>query len=178
MGITDSESWRIAFRRKPMSLIMHDARTSKLSKTLSVVSLTMLGIGFVIGSGIFVLTGQAAAKYAGPALSLSFVISVLLDSSVTHSLTPLTQSIACFLTGLSYAELAAAIPVTGSAYVLAVLHSTYIHTYTPKQQLHLHVRTLRRVHRMDSRAMSHSRVPLYGCSCCCRLVRDFSRAAV
>lgn len=63
-------------------------------------SLTLLGIGAVIGAGIFVLTGQAAAQYAGPAIVISFVISGL----------------ACAFAGLSYAEFSAMIPVAGSAY--------------------------------------------------------------
>ena len=135
MGITDSESWRIAFRRKPMSLIMHDARTSKLSKTLSVVSLTMLGIGFVIGSGIFVLTGQAAAKYAGPALSLSFVFAVLLGL-FSHSFTYSAHTVHCLLP--HGVELCRACG-SDSGYwqrVCPLLHGTYIHTYT-----HTHTKT-------------------------------------
>ena len=60
----------------------------------------MLGIGAVIGAGIFVLTGTAAADYAGPAIVLSFVFA----------------GIACAFAGLCYAEFAALLPVSGSAY--------------------------------------------------------------
>ena len=74
-----------------------------LTKTLGPFSLIGLGIGCIIGAGIFVLTGKAAASYAGPAISLSFVLS----------------GIACAFVGLCYAELAAMIPASGSAYTYA-----------------------------------------------------------
>jgi basic amino acid/polyamine antiporter, APA family len=74
-----------------------------LTKTLGPFSLIGLGIGCIIGAGIFVLTGKAAANYAGPAISLSFVLS----------------GIACAFVGLCYAELAAMIPASGSAYTYA-----------------------------------------------------------
>jgi len=71
-----------------------------LQRTLTGTQLIMLGIGAVIGAGIFVLTGQAAAEYAGPAVMLSFVFA----------------GIACAFAGLCYAEFAAMLPVSGSAY--------------------------------------------------------------
>ncbi|OHE86546.1 MAG: amino acid permease [Verrucomicrobia bacterium RIFCSPLOWO2_12_FULL_64_8] len=71
-----------------------------LRRSLSTFNLINLGIGGVIGAGIFVLTGQAAAQYAGPAIALSFVIS----------------GFGCLCAGLCYAEYAAMIPVCGSAY--------------------------------------------------------------
>src|SRR6201994_618095 len=74
-----------------------------LTKTLGPFSLIGLGIGCIIGAGIFVLTGKAAASYAGPAISLSFILS----------------GIACAFVGLCYAELAAMIPASGSAYTYA-----------------------------------------------------------
>src|SRR6201990_1897783 len=74
-----------------------------LVRSLGPFSLIGLGIGCIIGAGIFVLTGKAAASYAGPAISLSFVLS----------------GIACAFVGLCYAELAAMIPVSGSAYTYA-----------------------------------------------------------
>ncbi|MGD0102758.1 MAG: amino acid permease [Rhodopila sp.] len=74
-----------------------------LNKTLGPFSLVGLGIGCIIGAGIFVLTGKAAASYAGPAIALSFVLS----------------GIACAFVGLCYAELAAMIPASGSAYTYA-----------------------------------------------------------
>lgn len=74
-----------------------------LKRTLTATQLTMLGIGAVIGAGIFVLTGQAAAMHAGPAIMLSFVLAGL----------------ACAFAGLCYAEFAAMMPVSGSAYSYA-----------------------------------------------------------
>lgn len=74
-----------------------------LTKTLGPLSLVSLGIGCIIGAGIFVLTGKAAASYAGPAISLSFVLS----------------GVACAFVGLCYAEMAAMIPISGSAYTYA-----------------------------------------------------------
>jgi APA family basic amino acid/polyamine antiporter len=71
-----------------------------LNRTLGAMNLTMLGIGAIIGAGIFVLTGLAAALHAGPAVPLSFVAA----------------AIACGLAGLCYAEMASAVPVAGSAY--------------------------------------------------------------
>lgn len=80
-----------------------DGPNRALAKTLGPFSLVCLGIGCIIGAGIFVLTGKAAASYAGPAISLSFVLA----------------GIACALVGLCYAELATMIPVSGSAYTYA-----------------------------------------------------------
>src|SRR5690242_2210192 len=77
-----------------------EADTHHLSKTLGPVSITALGIGGIIGAGIFVLTGTAAAKYAGPAIMLSFVLG----------------GIVCSFVGLCYSELAAMLPVAGSTY--------------------------------------------------------------
>ena len=77
-----------------------DAEGHQLKRTLSATALTMLGIGGIIGTGIFVLTGVAAAQYAGPALVLSFLVA----------------GVGCALAGLCYAEFAAMIPVSGSAY--------------------------------------------------------------
>jgi basic amino acid/polyamine antiporter, APA family len=73
---------------------------NELRRALSATALTLLGIGGIIGTGIFVLTGTAAANHAGPALALSFIIA----------------GIGCTLAGLCYAEFAAMIPVSGSAY--------------------------------------------------------------
>jgi APA family basic amino acid/polyamine antiporter len=71
-----------------------------LRRALGALNLTMLGIGAIIGAGIFVLTGTAAAQYAGPAIVLSFVLAGL----------------GCLFAGLCYAEFAAMIPIAGSAY--------------------------------------------------------------
>ena len=88
--------------RKSLEAIAASAegRGESLAKTLGPLSLIGLGIGCIIGAGIFVLTGKAAASFAGPAISLSFVLA----------------GIACAFVGLCYAELAAMIPVSGSAY--------------------------------------------------------------
>jgi len=80
-----------------------DGNGKGLTKTLGPVSLIGLGIGCIVGAGIFVLTGKAAASYAGPAISLSFILS----------------GVACAFVGLCYAELAAMIPASGSAYTYA-----------------------------------------------------------
>src|SRR5216117_1015100 len=71
-----------------------------LKRVLGPLNLVTLGIGAIIGAGIFVLTGEAAAQYAGPAIVLSFVLA----------------GIACAFAGLCYAEFAAMIPISGSAY--------------------------------------------------------------
>lgn len=71
-----------------------------LKRALSALNLTTLGIGAIIGAGIFVLTGAAAAQYAGPAITLSFVAG----------------GIACAFAGLCYAEMASTVPIAGSAY--------------------------------------------------------------
>jgi APA family basic amino acid/polyamine antiporter len=88
--------------RKSLEAIAASAE-GRLPKTLGPFSLIGLGIGCIIGAGIFVLTGKAAASYAGPAISLSFILS----------------GIACAFVGLCYAELAAMIPASGSAYIYA-----------------------------------------------------------
>lgn len=89
------------FRKMPIEkLLSHSKEGKGLKKVLGAFELTMLGIGAIIGTGIFVLTGVAAADYAGPALVLSFIIS----------------GMACVFAALCYAELSAAIPISGSAY--------------------------------------------------------------
>ncbi len=80
-----------------------EAGEKGLSKTLSRSNLIMLGIGAIIGAGIFSITGTAAADHAGPAIVLSFIVS----------------GIACVFAGLCYAEMASMIPVAGSAYTFA-----------------------------------------------------------
>src|SRR5580658_11063606 len=90
------------FRRKPIASLMADADTHAggLKRALGAFDLTLLGIGAIVGAGIFVLTGVAAAEYAGPAIVVSFVVS----------------GFACAMAALCYAEFAAMIPVAGSAY--------------------------------------------------------------
>jgi len=93
---------RQMFRRKPAAMLMAEADSGSggLKRALGALDLTMLGIGAIVGAGIFVLTGVAAAKYAGPAVTLSFVVS----------------GFACAMAALCYAEFAAMIPIAGSAY--------------------------------------------------------------
>ncbi len=77
-----------------------DGEGHQMSKTLGLGSITAMGIGAIIGAGIFVLTGTAAAQYAGPGIMLSFILG----------------GIACTFVGLCYSELSAMIPVCGSSY--------------------------------------------------------------
>jgi len=90
------------FRRKSLTKLFEEAKSDDhgLKRHLGAWNLTFLGVGAVIGAGIFVLTGQAAAQYAGPGIVISFIISGL----------------ACAFAGLCYAEFAAMIPISGSAY--------------------------------------------------------------
>ncbi len=90
------------FRTKPVDQLLLEAGDKEhgLRRALSGTSLVTLGIGAIIGTGIFVLTGTVAANYAGPALVLSFIISAL----------------GCVFAGLCYAEFASMIPISGSAY--------------------------------------------------------------
>src|SRR5271163_3335907 len=90
------------FRRKPIASLMADAESHAggLRRALGAFDLTLLGIGAIVGAGIFVLTGVAAAEYAGPAIVVSFIVS----------------GFACAMAALCYAEFAAMIPVAGSAY--------------------------------------------------------------
>ena len=78
-------------------------KNQQLNRTLTRSNLILLGIGGIIGAGIFVLTGQAAAVYAGPAVTISFIVAGL----------------ACAFAGLAYAEFASMIPISGSAYSYA-----------------------------------------------------------
>lgn len=86
--------------RKSVEQIQAETENSDLKRTLGPLNLVLLGIGCIIGTGIFVLTGQAAALHAGPGIMISFVITGTL----------------CGFVALCYAELAAAVPVSGSAY--------------------------------------------------------------
>jgi len=89
------------FRRKSILELQAEAeKDQRLHRALGPVNLTALGVGAVIGAGIFVLTGQAAAQYAGPAIVFSFILA----------------GIACAFAGLCYAEFSAMIPISGSAY--------------------------------------------------------------
>src|SRR3954449_11659013 len=88
---------------KPLSRLLKEAENegeSGLKRTLGPLNLITLGIGAIIGAGIFVLTGQAAALHAGPAVPFSMIL----------------VGIACTFAGLCYAEMASTVPVAGSAY--------------------------------------------------------------
>jgi basic amino acid/polyamine antiporter, APA family len=91
------------FHRKAIEDLRKDAERSPLRRALGPLALTALGIGSVIGTGIFVLTGTAASQNAGPALVISMIIA----------------GVGCAFAGLCYAELASMIPVAGSAYTYA-----------------------------------------------------------
>jgi len=89
------------WRHKRIEDLQEEARAdSGLKRALGSIDLTAIGIGAIVGAGIFVLTGQAAAKYAGPAIVLSFVLA----------------AVACGFAALCYAEFASMIPLAGSAY--------------------------------------------------------------
>jgi APA family basic amino acid/polyamine antiporter len=89
--------------KKSIAQIQAEASRHDLKRTLGAFNLTTLGVGAIIGAGIFVLTGQVASANAGPAILLSFVVA----------------GVACAFAGLCYAELSAAMPVSGSAYTYA-----------------------------------------------------------
>jgi APA family basic amino acid/polyamine antiporter len=91
--------WRV----KPVAAFEADMKKSELKKVLGKWSLTAIGVGAIIGGGIFVLTGTGAYYHAGPALALSFIIA----------------GIACVFAALCYSEFASILPVEGSAYAYA-----------------------------------------------------------
>src|SRR3954451_12522172 len=94
------------FAKKPLDRLMSEAQETgehQLQRALGPLNLVTLGIGAIIGAGIFVLTGQAAALHAGPAVWISMIL----------------VGIACAFAGLCYAEMASAVPVAGSAYTYA-----------------------------------------------------------
>ena len=90
------------FIKKPLNKLLAEAMETEkgLKKTLGPWSLIALGIGAIIGAGLFSITGGAAANHAGPAITLSFVVA----------------GIGCAFAGLCYAEFASMIPIAGSAY--------------------------------------------------------------
>ncbi len=88
------------FLKKSIEQVQRESESHHLKRTLGAMNLVLLGIGCIIGAGIYVMTGNAAANFAGPAVILSFIIAFL----------------ACVFAGLCYAELASTMPVAGSAY--------------------------------------------------------------
>ncbi|MFA6075416.1 MAG: amino acid permease [Negativicutes bacterium] len=91
------------FRTKTVAQLLDSAKKTQLTRSLTALDLILMGVGVIVGTGIFVFTGIGAAKIAGPALMLSFVLS----------------GIACAFAALAYAELASMVPVSGSAYTYA-----------------------------------------------------------
>src|SRR6478735_7789577 len=92
------------FATKSLDQLLHEAEEgNRLRRILGPIQLTSLGVGAIIGTGIFVLTGVAAHDLTGPALMLSFVVS----------------GMTCFFAALCYAEFASMVPVAGSAYTYA-----------------------------------------------------------
>jgi APA family basic amino acid/polyamine antiporter len=91
------------FATKSLSVLAEDAEKSSLKRALGPWQLVALGIGAIIGAGIFTLTGVAAALYAGPAVTISFI----------------GAAIGCAFAGLCYSEFATMIPIAGSAYTYA-----------------------------------------------------------
>ena len=88
------------FARKSIAQVQRETETSELKRSLGKWNLLLLGIGCIIGAGIFVRTGSAAALHAGPAVLLAFVVA----------------GVVCAFAGLCYAELSSTLPVSGSAY--------------------------------------------------------------
>jgi APA family basic amino acid/polyamine antiporter len=91
------------FATKNLAELHADVEASGLRRALGLLDLTALGVGCTIGAGIFVLTGQAAAQYAGPGIVLSYLLA----------------GVVCGFAGLCYAEFAGMIPISGSAYTYA-----------------------------------------------------------
>jgi len=95
------QGWRRFFRRKSLELLLEEmAGDNRLHRVLGPVALTSLGVGAIIGAGIFVTTGLAAQRYAGPAVILSYTVA----------------AIGCAFAAFCYAEFASMAPVAGSAY--------------------------------------------------------------
>jgi APA family basic amino acid/polyamine antiporter len=91
------------FATKPLDSLLQEASETGehgLKRALGPINLIALGIGAIIGAGIFVLTGSAAALYAGPSIMLSYILA----------------GVGCMFAGLCYAEFASLIPIAGSAY--------------------------------------------------------------
>src|SRR3982074_2972652 len=96
--------WKQLFATKSLEMLQAEAEgDNRLRRILGPINLTSLGVGAIIGAGIFVMTGRSAALDAGPAILLSFVVAGL----------------GCLFAALCYAEFAALAPVAGSAYTYA-----------------------------------------------------------
>ncbi|WKT78490.1 APC family permease [Lysinibacillus fusiformis] len=91
---------KILFRRKKIEELLQNKGTIQLKKTLGAFDLILLGVGAIVGTGIFILPGTVAATHAGPGIVFSFIIA----------------AIVCAFAGMCYSEFASSVPVTGSAY--------------------------------------------------------------
>src|ERR1700754_5177678 len=92
-----------AFARKSLEAVRAEAVSTGMQRSLGPIQLVLIGIGCIIGAGVYVMTGTAAANYAGPAVVISFALA----------------GTACAFTGLCYAELSSVLPVSGASYTYA-----------------------------------------------------------
>lgn len=93
------------FRKKNIQDLLTNKGGSQLKRTLGASDLVLLGVGAIIGTGIFILPGTVAALHAGPAIIFSFIIA----------------AIVCAFAGMCYSEFSSSVPVTGSAYTYAYI---------------------------------------------------------
>lgn len=89
------------FRKKKINNLLTNDRANQFKKTLSALDLIFLGVGAIVGTGIFILPGTVSAMHSGPAIVFSFIIA----------------AVVCVLAGMCYSEFSTSIPVTGSAYI-------------------------------------------------------------
>ncbi|GGH87877.1 APA family basic amino acid/polyamine antiporter [Pullulanibacillus pueri] len=90
----------VLFRKKPIEHLLNDHTETQFKKTLGAFDLVLLGVGAIVGTGIFILPGTVAANHSGPAIIFSFIIA----------------AIVCSLAGMCFSEFSSSVPVTGSAY--------------------------------------------------------------
>src|SRR3954447_19041254 len=102
------------FARKSVAMLQRQTASNGMRKVLGPLQLVLLGVGCIVGAGIYVMIGPAAANYAGPAVMLSFLLA----------------GAACALTALCYAELAAAVPVAGSSYTYCYAAMGEVYAWT------------------------------------------------
>lgn len=88
------------FRKKSVDQLLHQHGKIQLNKTLGAFDLMLLGVGAIVGTGIFILPGTVAAEHAGPGIIFSFILA----------------AIVCAFAAMCYSEFSSSIPVTGSAY--------------------------------------------------------------
>ncbi|GGE53045.1 amino acid transporter [Pullulanibacillus camelliae] len=90
----------ILFRKKPVEHLLNNQASTQFKKTLGAFDLVLLGVGAIVGTGIFILPGTVAAGYSGPAIVFSFILA----------------AVVCSLAGMCFSEFSSSVPVTGSAY--------------------------------------------------------------